>query len=195
MGALIDSKLTFRPHVNNLIRKLSHKLYMLSTIRKFLDEDKSHLIYKQMIVPYADYANFLVDCTTLDLVSKVQKMQNRGLRISRFSNMYERCSVTDLHSHFELKTLDSRRLSQLMCQMFKISQTRGIIVPVDERRTRNDSKVKIPLRDYIFKTLHKCPLFRGVWEWDYLSPEIQTSSKMSAFKSLVKNKKHRPILL
>ena len=64
MGAIIDSKLTFKPHVKSLLKKLGYKTSLMGRIRKFLDEKKSLVIYKHKVVPYCDYASFLVDCTT-----------------------------------------------------------------------------------------------------------------------------------
>ena len=80
--------------------------------------------------------------------------------------MYEKCSVTELHEYFELQTLEERRFSQLLCHAFKISKTVGNIIPGDERRMRGDHKVKIPVHNFKYKTLSKCPLHRVVWEWD-----------------------------
>ena len=68
LGALIDSTMSFKPHTNKLVTTLSHKLYLLARIRKFLNEEKAFLLYRQMIMPYIDYASFLIDCTTKDLV-------------------------------------------------------------------------------------------------------------------------------
>ena len=43
LGATIDNKLTFRPHVNNVIKTISHKLHLLARIRKFFDEEQAIL--------------------------------------------------------------------------------------------------------------------------------------------------------
>ena len=148
-----------------------------------------------MITPFADYAHFLIDCATMDLIKKVQKLQNRGLRICRFNNMYERCSATALHEHFKLPELGRRRFEQLLSLMFKVSSRVGVHIDPENRRTRADEKVKIPIKNYTYKTLQKCPLYRGVWEWDDLNPEVQKSNTQCIFKTHIKTKRARPIII
>ena len=36
LGAVVDCKLTFKPHVNSLIKLMSHKLYLLARIRQYI---------------------------------------------------------------------------------------------------------------------------------------------------------------
>ena len=142
-----------------------------------------------------DYASFLIDCTTQTLAGKLQKLQNRGLRISRYNNMYERCSATGLHDHFKVERFDKRRLTQLLCHMYENSATRGVTVPVEKRRTRADEKVKFNIGNYKYAAMKKSPLYRGGWEWDELLPDIQKSKNKTSFKKSVKGKQHRILLV
>ena len=174
---------------------MSHKIYLLARIRKFLDEAKAILIYKQMIVPYADYAHYLVDCTTQDLTKKVNRLQGRGLQVARYNNMYEKCSVTELHTYFKMDTLDSRRFKQLLNLMYKVSIAKGEGIPLADRRTRGDHKIKIPCKQFKYKALSKCPLLRGVWEWDGLDKDIQKLDSIDKFKASTSKLKPRPVLV
>ena len=192
LGAIFDSHMTFKANANKLIKTLNHKLYLLSRIRKHLDEEKAILFYKTMLVPYADYTSFLVDCTTSALQTKIQRLQNRGLRICRYGRMYERCSATDLHTHFKVKTLYERRLPQLLCQTFKVSKSKGMLKPPENRRTRADHKVKFKIKKFDYITMQKSPLWRGVWEWDGLNAATQLLEDKKKFSNLIKDRKHRP---
>ena len=186
LGIAIDHRFTFKPQVNSIIRSISHKIYMLGRIRKYMDEEQCVLVYKTMIVPYFDYANFAIECTTDDLVGKLQKLQNRALRVCRFSNMYERSSATDLHTHFELKTLDHRRDSQLLLMMFKKSKSNGHLIPLVERRTRGDHKIKFENPRNTYASSDKNPWHRGVKAWDLLTADTQKLEKSAAFKHAIK---------
>ena len=75
--------------------------------------------------------------------------------------------------------------------MFKISKDKGTLLPVERRRTRADNKVKIPLKQFRYVSLQKCPIWRGVWEWDDIDPDVQIVAEKAKFRSLVHNKKHR----
>ena len=95
---------------------------------------------------------------------------------------------------FYLVSLDKRRVVQLLTQILNISQATGARIDPENRRTRGDLKFKIPVRHFVYKTLTKCPLARGVWEWGDLPHETQQST----FKSLIKKQKNkitRPLLV
>ena len=154
-----------------------------------MEEESALLIFKQIIVPYFDYASFLTDCTTVDIIKRLQRIQNRGLRVCRYNNMFERCSATDLHTHFKLKLLSHRRYTQLLLIMYKQSKTKGEVVPEHERRTRADHKVKFRLDINRFVSSDKSPWYRGVQAWDKLTPEVQKSVTSAAFKHAIKHLK------
>ena len=184
LGVTIDHRLTFKPQALGLIKTTGYKVVLLGRIRKYMDELQASLVYKQMVVPYFDYANFTIDCTTDSLIGKLQKIQNRGLRVCKYSNMYERSSATELHNYFDIKFLQHRRYTQLLMMMFKQSKTKGLIVPVEGRRTRGDHKVKFkasrPFNRFV--NTDKSPWYRGVKAWNRLPAETQNIEKVAQFK-------------
>ena len=189
LGVTVDKKMTFKQQTLNLLKTMSHKNSLLGRIRKFMGEKHSLLIYKQKIVPYADYASFLIDCTTQDLITKIQRLQNKALRICKYKNMYQRCSATELHTEYKLATLADRRYRQLLCFMFKKSKQIGYSIDENLRRTRNDRKVKFIYRINHFMSTDKSPWTRGVQEWNALDVDIQRAPKMEIFKAMIKDLK------
>ena len=150
--------------------------------------------YRSVSTPSGRHdASFLIDCSTQDLIDKVQRVQNGGLRVCKYNNLYERCSVTELHTHFNLSRLADRRHKQLLTHMYKLSKTKGYTVPPEEARTRGDSKVKFKLKNVKLKTMQKSPLYRGTWEWDDLIFEVQNTTSKVKFKGLIKYKKTQNI--
>ena len=55
LGITIDESLTFHNHLKNTITILAHKIYLLHIIRSYINTDATIIIYKTMILPYADY--------------------------------------------------------------------------------------------------------------------------------------------
>ena len=140
-----------------------------------------------MVLPYFDYASFLIDCAVEDLIKKVQKIENRALRICRYSNMYERSSATELHDHFKINFLDHRRYTQLHLIMYKKSQIHGLLTPLENRRTRGDHKIKFQVVQNRLVSSDKNPWSRGIIVWDKLDEKTQKIDKKVAFKHKVKN--------
>ena len=53
LGVIIDKNLTFKKHIDNLVRKAQYKLHALRRIRKFLTIEKAKILgnafYRQSI--------------------------------------------------------------------------------------------------------------------------------------------------
>ena len=59
LGVTLDRNLNFQQYVREVFNLVSHKIYMLSRIRQFINKDVSLLIYKTKILPYLDYGDIL----------------------------------------------------------------------------------------------------------------------------------------
>ena len=105
--------------------------------------------------------------------------------------MYERSSATELHEYFDIKFLQHRRYTQLLMMMFKQSKVKGLLVPVEGRRTRGDHKVKFkaarPFNRFV--STNKSPWYRGIKAWNRLSADTQNIEKIAQFKFKIKNLK------
>ena len=185
LGVTIDEKFTFKRHMSGLHKTTSHKVHTLGHLKKYLSEDQSILLYKQMILPYNDYASFVLDSTTQDLILKLQRIQNRALRVCRYNHMYERSSATALHDHFSMKFLDHRRYTQLLLFMYKQAKQIGTSIPEAARRTRADHKIKFDCPRTTYTSTEKGAWWRGVAAWNALGVDVQRVETISAFKRLV----------
>ena len=61
LGVIIDNKLTFNDFLKVKCDKINIRLYQLIKMRKFITSKIACTIYKQVIVPLLDYADFLID--------------------------------------------------------------------------------------------------------------------------------------
>lgn len=95
LGVTLDKDLKFDTHINRLVSSCNQKLHTLSKIRKFISEDVSIRIYKSLIMSVKDYGDVFYDCAPKTLVDKLQKVQNRALRISNLATRFT--SNLDLH--------------------------------------------------------------------------------------------------
>ena len=56
LGVMLDKNLTFREHINNLVRKAQYKLHALRRIRKFLTTEKAKILGNAFIDCHFNYA-------------------------------------------------------------------------------------------------------------------------------------------
>ena len=101
-------------HIDSVHRKCITKLGMLYKIRSFISRDTSLLIYKTMIRLYMDYGDFLIDSGHSAKVEKLERLQERIVRLIEYRPAKE--------NHEDLDSLKTRRKKNLLCLMYDQSR-------------------------------------------------------------------------
>ena len=96
LGMKLEDTLTFELHATETVRMEAHKMYLLSRIRKYITIRQAIAIYKSKVVPYFDYGDIFLMNITQKTLDKLQKLQNRALRICLAQN--GRSNVNDMHN-------------------------------------------------------------------------------------------------
>ena len=81
LGLVLDQTLTYNHHLSSVIRTVLYKMTLLAKVKKYLNNKVALLIYKSMILPYLDYADVIFHKANLSFLDKLQRLQNRCLRI------------------------------------------------------------------------------------------------------------------
>lgn len=211
LGVKLDSELNFESAILDTIKRLSHKIFTLSIIRRDMSTSCAILLYKTMVLPIIDYCNFCFTACTEKLKTKVQRLQNRALRICLKSNRYDR--TNDLHTRARIATLSKRREVDILKLFHKKvylnnQQYCDIIISniinnddnlhsINERNlplTRAMSapliNTKIPNSEKFRRSL----LYTGASLWNSLSSELRNTRDYNAFKASVKRQTYLPFL-
>ena len=61
MGVILDFKLTFEEHLNNVLTKVNKVIGLLRKLRNILSRATLIIIYKAFIRPHLDYGDVLYD--------------------------------------------------------------------------------------------------------------------------------------
>lgn len=117
LGINIDETLSFRKALTSVYGQTSNKMYLLSLMRKYLNEKAAIRIFKSMVLPYMEYVFFCLNpCTDKD-ITKLQRLQNRGLRICYKSTV--RTSVLQLHKSAKLLLVRNKIKLNTLKQMYR----------------------------------------------------------------------------
>ena len=117
LGVIIDSRLTFEEHVNNLCKKASQKLNALARISSYMDIPKRRIIFKSFITSQFGYCPLVWMCHSRKLNNQINAIHERALRIryddrqSSFQQLLEKDNSVSIHH---------RNLQVLATEMFKI---------------------------------------------------------------------------
>ena len=192
LGVYLDTNLNFNKHIDVSKKLISHKLYLLSKIRKYINELTAIKIFQTMIAPLIDYGDIIYSGTSMKNLDKLQSLQNRGLRICTNENRY--LSKELLHNRCKIPDLDTRRTYNLRKYMFRQKENTDIVVQREIRTRRHDAIIYETCRPNLEK-YKKGTMYRGILEWNNLDVETRNIDSFQAFKSLQKNWMYAQLLM
>ena len=180
LGVTLDSVLSYSHHISMVINTVSHKAYILSKIRPFITTYSSIRIYKSMILPYFDYADIIIDKANQTDLDKLQRMQNRCLKICL---SYDKRVDTDLiHSVAKTPKLESRRKAHLLnCMYLNLGKPHLI-----DNKPVNTRARDAPLFNVLFPNIEafkRSVLYNGAMAWNALPPNTRNVDQYLSFKS------------
>ena len=185
LGMILDNKLSMNEHVNNMWKKANAKVGILSKIRRFITERTALNIYKCMIRPHMDYIDFVVDSSTTEYISKLDRLQNKAIRRIEYCAIKEQRKDTEfLHAKYNLELLHLGRKRNLVEIIHKTTKN---IDPIDPARPMIDlrSKPKVKLKSKFTKItkVFNSLLYRGSRLWDKLPVNLQKEENKIRFKT------------
>ena len=183
LGVILDNKLNFRLHAQNIYKLASHKIYVLLKIRPYITEKVALRIYKTKILPYIDYGDIFYMSTTNEVLDKLDKLQYRALRIC-LGTTY-RTPLVELIQRTQIPLLKYRRMAHLRNFMYKRSWDQQYIVSVPGR-TRVYDGVTMKTFRANFTSVERSIAWKGAREWNRLEPHLRNVQPLEHFKYLQK---------
>ena len=165
LGVKLDCKLNFENHALECMRLVSHKIYMLSRIRSLITSCQPLAIYKSKILPFFDYGDIFYLNTFIRTRDKLQRLQNRGLKLCLGLNA--RYNTDLLHTEAKVAKLEPRRICHLSNFVFHRAHDPRYIRVVDRQLRR----FKAPIMTEIGcnnSTFSRSVLFQGALLWNSL---------------------------
>lgn len=190
LGILINSDLSWSPHVSNLCNKV-RKLVGLLYRRFYKHADSSTLLtlYKAFIRPHLEYNSIVWDPYLIGDINSLEKIQRFALRVCLKSWTTDR---EHLYSQSHIPALDDRRKQARLCHMYKIVNdlTDFPEAPFQFRainfvtRFSHDQQ----LRNIAARTSQYQNSFfpRTIAQWNSLPADIVNSSSFFTFKTHLK---------
>ena len=185
LGIKLENTLTFENHANETIRMVAHKLYLLSRIRKYINIGQAITIYRSMIVPYFDYGDIFLINISLKTIDKLQKLQNRGLRICLALD--GRSNVNDLHNTCNVNKLVHRRQAHLLNFSYHRAQDDQFLKEGNREFRRYDAPImKEPKSNN--KSFERSMLYQCGKNWNELPIPERNIQSIKVFKKKQKCK-------
>lgn len=107
LGVVMDKRLSFIPHIKNLVNKghqIIRLLYSLLNRNSHLSTNNKKLLYTAIIRPAITYAAPIWCSASKTSINKLQRMQNKCIRLVLNKDRYTR--IAELHTRSGIKPVD-----------------------------------------------------------------------------------------
>ena len=180
LGCILDNEMSMLHEYKAIYRRIEHKVYMLGKLRYFIDKKAALLVYKQAILPYVDYAGFVLLSCGKGCKKDLQILQNNALRICLRYCMVDHVTIERLHEEANIQSLEQRRQFQILKLLFGCSKNKSYL-KTTVNRTRAESKIVFNIPDKCTTKYLNSPFYKGSQIWNSLPEPIQRSVNIDIF--------------
>ena len=186
LGVIIDNALTFNEFLKEKCDKINMRLYQLIKMRKYITSQIACTIYKQVITPLLDYADFLIDSGSSYFTKRIENLHEKALRLIDCKT-HENLDRTELERLYRIDTPRRRRHEHHCAIMYRLSRRGGSLDRYRPNiRLRSRNKIKFKQHKRNLEGILKSPLYRGIKLWDRIPDSIQRSTTKVKFKHQIK---------
>ena len=184
LGVIIDSSLSWQPHINFICKAISRNLFLLSKLKYFLDIDARHLFFTAHIRSHIDYASTLWDGASENTLKRLNSLYRRAPKLIlpnptlSTDEKLRQLKILPLNDHLKYNkyvTMYKVRTKSFPVRIF------DPFTPSSTRYLSSKCLFIVPkTRVDIFKT---SLLFSGSVSWNALPPNIKCAPSLSTFKA------------
>lgn len=188
LGVTFSSDLSWTAHINDICTKAWRRMGSLRKYKFLLDRSSLQKMYVTFLRPLLEYSDILFDSCTQDNKRKIESIQLEALRV--ITGGTKVCSIQKLYDDTKTDTLQKRRYTHKLCQLYKIvnglspNYLRDLLPLTVQQSTRyslrNRSNFSIPASRTA--TYAKSFLPTTVSDWNALTQDIRDSHTLSSFK-------------
>ena len=164
LGVWLDNSLDMNRHLNNGYKMAYQKVFKLEKAENADEHCHSNASYKQTILPYFEYCDFLIDSCSKKELDKLEKLQYIPFRIVHKIRNPRDISRVNLLSLSGLTELKVKQKCHLLNQMF-IWKSKGKWLKQQIRAMRNQHLQQFYLPKPNTKETKKSPFYRGARLW------------------------------
>ena len=186
LGLIIEENLSWKAHIHGISKKVSSGIGALKRVRPVVSMHTAIKIYRSLIEPHFDFCSTVWDGLTQQPSEKLQKLQNRAIRVIPKSS-YDTSSRFLLNS-LGWDNLSVRRAKQKANLMYKCINNLAppylcnLFAPRKPNYNFRNAKKKLmlpkPRTDYLKRSFS----YSGALLRNNLPEEIRTSNSLGLFK-------------
>ena len=195
LGFTLDCHLTINAHVSNIARTCYFELRRLASIRRFLTSTATATLVSAFALSGIDYCNSLLFCSTHDVTSHLQRIQNYAARV--ILRLPKSSSITIHLKSLHWLPVKVRSTYKIACLCYHCHSSTALSYvtymlhrePLHTRNTRSSSYT-MPLLNR--PTHSKATLgdrsfsFASYSVWNFIPNDVRCAPSLSSFTSRLK---------
>ena len=193
LGVVLDHTLSFQTQISSICRACYLELRRISSVRHLLSEEATKTLVSAFILSRLDYCNSLLAGCPLNLLAKLQKVQNNAARLVLKSPKTSHISplLKSLHwlpvekrIKYKLSLLCYKALNGLAPPY--LSKLLSTYTPSRQLRSSSDTRI-LQIPRFRARTLGERSFsFQASSSWNTLPSSLRNSNSLSSFKSSLK---------
>ena len=185
LGITLDMNLNYNIHLENCLKLVSHKAFVLNKIRRYINKNTAITIYKTMILPIIEYGDVIYDGANQKLLNDLQTAQNRILRTCLYEDRAANTNM--LHRNCNISKLQDRRLLHLNLFMYKQKLNVNIVNNRNIRTRAHDALLFTTVKPNNEKYKRNV-FYKGALLWNNLPVVERNIPTYEKFKTVQKQK-------
>ena len=185
LGITLDEKMTFIPHITNLMLKLTRVMSLLYRVKDFVPQSTLKTLYNAHVLPHLHYCTPIWCSTYPTHLLPLFRIQKRFIRIITNSDFYEHTQPL-FKDIYTLKLFDINKL-EIAVYMYKLlnsENTNLLQHPNHNYHTRTRQNFRIPKHNL---TIFQHSLaYLGPRIWNALPDYIKLKQTLHSFKTQLK---------
>ena len=189
LGILIDNKLNFEKHINELCTKASQKLSALCRISSFMSTKQKRTIMKAFINSQFGYCPLVWMNHSRKINNRINRIHERALRVVYND---ENATFEDLLAKDNSVKVHDRNLQVLVTEMFKVKLGISPAIMNDIFKTREckfNTRNPREFQSHCVNTVHygtETISYLGPKIWSILPKEYKNIENLTEFKNKIK---------
>ena len=191
LGVLIDNKLTFDKHINNLCAKANQKLNSLCRVSSFMCFNKKWLVMKAFISSQFSYCPLIWVNHSRTLNNKINRIHERSLRVVY---NYKKVTFKELLDKDKAVSIHKRNLQIHVTEMFKVKIEESPCIMHEIFQTGDSNNYSLR-KNSGFKRRNPKTVYYGAETisvlvqklWITLPDEYNNLKRLKEFKTKIKN--------
>ena len=187
LGVIIDDMLTFKSHIDNVIKKVAKKYGIMCRLKNELTVTSKILLYKSLISPHIDFCSSILFLANGTQILRLQRLQNKIMRLILRCNRYT--SFSFMLDALQWLSVKQRVYFLTMVFIYKILN--GLLprylcdriergTDVHRYNTRNAGDARTP--NFLLNRSQNSLLYKGINFFNSMPRQVKRAATMAEFK-------------